>query len=271
MSTPNNIPTSILDGTDEIITKHLNQFTPRGEKKKFTTKTTLIEVCRVRGELDLLNLLIDIWNQIESNWIDGGRLPGGCDNWRWEPKLYIHAENRSAETRLEKGLATALPRENWANQVPTSSGLVSSDADHKRNIDLVRWDGIDTVTLIELKAPTAAATTKQTPLLAAFEIVQNALLLCFARAHQESNPPIRIARREIWLHAKRANLRVVAPERFYDPLHSLNWFEQELNRAVSAFRKPNSPEMSFSFNVFDLTAIFHEAVERSRAYPLSAE
>ncbi len=224
MNTPNNIPSNILDGTKERITATLNLLTTG--KKEFTTRTSLKEVSGLHGDLKLLDLLQEIWVIIEDNWKRAGRNRGGCENWRWEPQLEINPKNSSAETRIEKNLAANLPPKHWANQVPTASGLISTRSDRRRNIDLAHWDGVETVTLIELKALATGAKPTQTPLLAAFEIIQYALLLCLARAHQTQQARINIVEPKVWLDAKRAHLRVIAPDRFYDKQFPLDWFEQ---------------------------------------------
>lgn len=240
---------NILFGTDEMITDSLNKIT-LGEEK-FTTKTALKEVAGLQVDLKLAALLEKLWDQIEANWKRAGRRAGGSENWRWGFQPDISSKNPSAETRLEKALAAKLPEARWANQVPTASRLIHPDSDRKRNIDIAHWDGVETVTLIELKVPKPDAKTKQTPLLAAFEIVRNGLLLCLARKYPTQEAGIKITKPEVWRDAKKANLRVVAPNSFYDPQYSLGRFERELNRAVAAFRKPNSPEMSFAFGRFD--------------------
>jgi hypothetical protein len=261
--------TNIVQGVDELITKHLNRVT--GGKEDYRRLTTLKEIAAAKDSLQLPELLETLWAQIESNWRNGGSLPGGNENWRFEGKLQLDTENNeSEETCLEKGLAIALPRSSWANQIPTSSGLISPASDKKRNIDMAYKNAAGELTLIELKAPKLNAESQQTPVLAAFELVQNAMLLCLARAHRTGPSAINMKDPDVWETAQSVALRVVAPERFYPREWPLHRFEAELNEAISGFKKPNSPQMSFAFRVFDLSAILLREIEHTAAYKRSA-
>jgi len=229
---------NILDGTDEIICNKINEIT--GGHKWFGTKTTLLEVSKIcPSDIDLTALIRTLYQKIESNWKNGGQL-GSNENWRWSLKRNIDPENKSAEIRIERAFANILSPEHWANQIPVASGLVGS-ADGRRNIDLAHWDGVRTVTLIELKV------ASDTPIYAAFEIVRYALLLCLAREHTE----IRMAK-PLWKEVSLARLRVVAPTAYYQrdgkPL-SLGWIEHAIDRAVAAFGEtlPESAKLTMDF------------------------
>lgn len=260
MSTKN-----IMEGTDDRITRVLGRIINCDER--FSTITFARKVASFTGDLKLVALVNDLWRDIEENWKAAkaaGCGRGGSQNWRWEPKLSMHPNNPSEETRLEKGLATVLPKQRWANQVPTASGLIAPTADKKRNIDLAHWDEAERVTLVELKVAT------NTPVYAAFEIVRNALLLCLARKHQEE---INIARKDVWAKVKEARLLVVAPKQFYDQLnrdgthYSLGRFEGDLSAAISNFGGDHGfRKMSFGFRVFDLTDVLLNAIETAHAY-----
>lgn len=259
---------NIIGGTPELITKALGPLTNCAEE--FSTITFARKVASFTGDLKLPGLVNDLWKRIEENWKEAGRQPGGAENWRWKPQRYMHPDNPSEETRLEKGLARVLPEKRWANQIPTSSGLISSTSDKKRNIDLAHWDGAKTITLVELKVAT------NTPVYAAFEIVRNALLLCLARAHQNTPKPILIAeeKERVWTRITKAHLRVVAPKQFYRQLdeptlgkhYSLGRFEEQLGDAVSSFGSHHGLQMSFGFRVFDLTDVLLNAIETAHAY-----
>ena len=264
MST-NPTPTkNIVDGTDEIIRDAINELTHGHEW--FWTKTTMDEISNISPPESKFEALIDLlWEKIETNWRLAGERGGGDRNWRWAPQLYIdHEENESPETKLEKGLAGVLPKEHWTNQVPTASGLISSNSDRKRNIDLAHWDGAETVTLIELKI------ASDTPIYAAFEIIRNALLLCLSRVHPEQIKAVDPR----WRRASRAHLRVVAPASFYEEsgrCRSLAWFEIELDRAIATFgeKLPEHARISidFGFRIFDLPEVLLNAIESARAFP----
>ena len=130
MNTNPTPPKNIVDGTDEIIRDAINDLT--GGREWFWTKTTMDELSKISpSESNFARLIDHLWEKIETNWKVAGERLGGGRNWRWEPQLYIDEENESPETKLEKGLASVLPKEHWANQIPTASGLISSTSDRK--------------------------------------------------------------------------------------------------------------------------------------------
>ena len=59
-------------------------------------------------------------------------------------------DNTSPEVMLERSIVRAAS-DNWANQVPTSSGLIGPHADKVRNIDLVQRLDENHFSFIELK------------------------------------------------------------------------------------------------------------------------
>lgn len=246
MNTPEPKPANIVHLTDSLITAAVNSLTHG--IKSFESITSAREVSKLtrvtHGDLKLIELLEALWRQIEDNWISSGYRPGGDDNWRWKLMPIIGPKNFSSEKKLEKELANVLPAAEWANQVPTSSGL-SISGDRHRNIDLANWDGVSAVTIIELKV---VRPKPDTPLHAAFEIVTNALLLRLARKHRTK---IKMVQPDKWLRDDlKVHLRVLAPRKFYVG-YALGWFEQELDRAVAAFGKAHALEMSFGFRFFD--------------------
>ena len=108
-------PKNIVDGTDEIIRDAINE--PTRGCKWFWTKTTMDELSEISPSESNFALLIDrLWEKIETNWKLAGERGGGERNWRWSQQLYIdYDENELPETKLEKGLASVLVKENWAN------------------------------------------------------------------------------------------------------------------------------------------------------------
>ncbi len=239
MNMPAPTPKNIIHQTDPLIDDALKTLT-RG--KGFRTRTTALDLSQIKkDDMKLSDLIVALWEQIRKNWEDSHCGSGGEQNWRWDLQTEISPVNDSKETRLEKALAAKLPSD-WANQIPTSSGLVRSGADRKRNVDLAHWNGIDEVTMIELKI------ASDTPVYAAFEIVRNALLLCLARS---SGGKIKVVSEKQWLrHGLTANLRVLAPREYYKGF-SLGWFEHELNSAVCTFGKTHDIAMNFHFRQFD--------------------
>ena len=89
----------------------------------------------------------------------------------------ISKNNPSLEKQLEKAIVRDLDEE-WTNQMPTASGLVTS-GERQRNIDLAHFRGMREFELIELKVES------DTPLFAAIEILKNGITYLFSRRHRE--------------------------------------------------------------------------------------
>jgi hypothetical protein len=154
----------------------------------------------------------------------------------------ISANNRSPEKRLEKAIAQDLGEE-WTNQMPTASGLVTS-GERQRNIDLVFRRDLREFEFIELKVGS------DTPLFAAIEILKNGMTYLFSRRHRD-----RLGYRErdqspLW--ADVVHLQVLAPvDYFYE--YNFGWLERFLNRSLAALLDPTldgSLHMDFRFERF---------------------
>ena len=154
----------------------------------------------------------------------------------------ISAKNRSLEKRLEKAIAQDLGEE-WTNQMPTASGLVTS-GERQRNIDLIHLRDVREFELIELKIES------DTPLFAAIEILNNGMTYLFSRRHRE-----RLGYREsdqapLW--ADVIHLRVLAPTGYFHG-YNFGWLERFLNQSLAALMDPvldGSLRMDFSFERF---------------------
>lgn len=163
------------------------------------------------------------------------------ENWRFEKQLDISVRNQSRETRLERLIARESGPD-WANQVPTASGLWSATADKRSCVDLA-WRRADRIfELIELKVDS------DTPLRAAVEIIVHGLLYLLAREHYTD---LQLRSKEL-LQADEIHLRVLAPAPYYKPF-DLGWLEQDLDDALPAFAAARCGKpllASFRFEAF---------------------
>jgi hypothetical protein len=178
--------------------------------------------------VDIAALLGAMVEQIEANWaVSPRRLAGkrpSPQNWRFRTMPVLAAHNQSPEKTLEKAIVNTAPDTNWANQVPTASGLFEAHRDRHRNIDLVRRRGPGTYDFIELKVGS------DTPTYAAIEVVQYAALYAFARRHYSEHER---AQHEL-LQANTIHLRVLAPAAYYrrEPVAALDC---SINQGLAAF------------------------------------
>src|SRR5262245_62090909 len=92
-----------------------------------------------KPNLDAKGLIEAMVACLETNWAISPRRQAGKrpspKNWRFEAQLAIASHNQSPEKTLEKAIVGCL--KDWANQVPTASGLFGQYSDTHRNIDLV--------------------------------------------------------------------------------------------------------------------------------------
>ncbi len=161
-----------------------------------------------------------------------------CENWRWQvlqPRISAH--NRSPEVRVERAIAAAcqrLGRTDWANQVPTASGLLGPTRDRRRAIDLVRQRGPRHFELVELKIES------DTPLYAAVEIIAHACLWLIARDDRPARP-------SVLLDADHMDLRVLAPPAYYGRF-ALEHVEAALDAGARALGRRHGATLTFAFD-----------------------
>jgi len=169
-------------------------------------------------------------------------------NWRWQSlQPQISSHNRSAEVVIERAIASAccrLKREDWANQVPVSSGLIPAAGDGRRAIDLVRRLGNSHFELIELKI------RSDTPLFAAIEIIVYGCLWLIARNDKPTRP-------SALLDADNIDLCVLAPAAYY-ARYSLGDLTTALDAGVRALGKRGGVKLSFTFKCLDDRITAHE-------------
>ena len=154
----------------------------------------------------------------------------------------ISKNNPSLEKQLEKAIVQDLGEE-WTNQMPTASGLVTS-GERQRNIDLVHLRDVREFELIELKVGS------DTPLFAAIEILKNGMTYLFSRRHRERLGYRDSDQAPLW--ADVIHLRVLAPTGYFHG-YNFGWLERFLNEALAALVDPildGSLRMDFSFERF---------------------
>jgi hypothetical protein len=215
---------SILDKTAPIINKYLfcdesnfDSLNRQGKKVKAFGKS-----CPMVDTEGLLNNLI---KKINENISQSTCRSLSKENWRKDVKDFLNPDNESDEVCFERNLAKHFKNNNlqnwWWNQMPVASGLVCSNADRRRAIDLVHWDErTGTYDLIELKI------ASNSPVYALMEIILYGLVYLVVRDN-----PIYLSEQSktsAVFQAKKINLRVLAPRKYFEG-YDLRRFEQELN------------------------------------------
>jgi hypothetical protein len=241
----------ILDGTDKII----NRWLGLEERQHYRHKRVCQEFhFSYKAGFELVK---EVYDQIEKNWQNKQYAkPPSKENWRLRlaPKFDVK-KNSSVEKLIEKKIATLFLDE-WYNQIPTSSGLMSATASKKASIDLVRWMGGCSYHLVELKYKS------NHPLFAAMEVVLYGLLYIHARVHYKE---MECTGFQELLRAVSVGLRVLAPSSFYEPYkaraESFCWLQERLtdDLAQLAAQKVQTPQwntkcllIDFEFLAFDL-------------------
>ena len=210
-------------------------------------------------DLECLPLFNETYRLIGQNW--DGQAARSKQLWRWKPNPNC-SEKRTekSEVRLERaiiGLASegCLKFEDcdWANQMPTSSGLsptipgTRSNKNGPRNIDLIRRRSPTEYDFIELKI------ADKHPLYAAMEILCYAMLYIFCR-EKKATLQIENANNRNLLCANTVHLRVLAPVEFYQRcrVEWLSELETVFNRGIAQFAasKESGLKMDFRFDQF---------------------
>lgn len=245
---------SITDHFDGIKNKHLG-LVGLGIKhaRHFKHIGVLNELCSTPPKIDGYSLASSLLLQVYDNWSTSGRENNSSpsrQNWRFTKVGKMALHNPSPEVTFERTLVDSRG-DNWANQVPTSCGIVASHADRRRSIDLVervRDQGFD---FIELKIGS------DTPLYAALEVLDYGVLYAFSRLNAEALKYD--AGFSKILEAKSIGLRVLAPSEFYSPkkqkdggFWDLSWLESTIQNAAGylSSRIGSGFTMNFRFDVF---------------------
>jgi hypothetical protein len=194
-------PKSIFEGIENDIHHALGietgkHFKQKSTCRRLTSKTVDDEV--------LPKLVETLREKILSNW--SSRIPSQ-ENWRMERQTTLAAKNRSPEVVLERAIAMLGEQgvlKNWYNQIPVASGMIDDKADKRAAVDLIHVDGRN-VDLVELKWGS------DTPVFAAFEILQYGLAYLLCRDKQETFG----YESKRLMQSERISLQVLAPVEFY--------------------------------------------------------
>ncbi len=247
---------SITDGFNEIKDNHFGLTgCGIGKSPHFRHIRVLKELCENPPATDGAVLADALLARIEQNWRAGRdkreTAPSG-ENWRFCKAGKMDPNNPSPEVTFERDFIE-VAGDDWANQVPTSSGLLGPAADGRRAIDLVERKGEGVFEFVELKIKIDV----DTPLRAALEVLDYATLYAFTRLNADAlgyGPGF-----SELLEAQHIKLRVLAPQPFYGfktrggrRPYQLEWLEQTLHTATSRLSKRISSgfQMDFGFDVF---------------------
>jgi hypothetical protein len=242
------MPESILKGVEPIIDEALGlKNCGIGKQPHYKHKTSCLKLSEFPPlTFDAESLIKKIYDLVKSNWKEGVNYRPSTENWRFDPRMHIDESNADPEIKLERAIVSpqTQPDTHWANQVPTSSGLVGSQADKHRNIDLIHRCGDGAYEFIELKV------NSDTPLYAAMEILQNAVLYVFSRENErkmEWGSANQMDLRE----ATVIHLRVLAPCSYYEG-YNFEWLEENICNGLKAFLAGRMPklQMDFRFDAF---------------------
>lgn len=230
----------ILDGVDDIVNLFLElkkvSKSAHYKHKKACQYLSKKSPKKLNGK-KLFQMMCD---QIARNW---DRSKGthntqpSKENWRFTKNQSPKNNKKSPEVGLERNIIK-IPDERWANQVPTSSGLVGPRVDKRRAIDLVFKRKKLEFEFIELKI------NANQPLFAAIEIIGYGMIYHFTRNHLNdlgySNSDKEI------LKAKHIHLKVLAPRDYYEP-YDMRWLEEMLGRGLMEFHSSKEWKMDFRF------------------------
>jgi len=239
---------SILIGVETIIDEALGlKSCEIGKPPHYKHKTTCRKLSKFPPPTFNATALIEkIYGVVKSNWNEGANYKRSTKNWRFEQRRNIGKNNSDPEIKLERAIVSTHTQHpiNWANQTPTSSGFVGQWADKHRNIDLIHRCEDGAYEFIELKVES------DTPLFAAMEILQNAVLYIFSRENErtmewgsDEQQPLR--------EATVIHLRVLAPFSYYEG-YNLHWLEVSICNGLKSFLARRTPKlrMDFRFDAF---------------------
>jgi len=213
-----------------------------GQPPHYAHLKSALRLSRSTGaEFDGATLISDLYACLEQT-LDRSKRTPSRENWRYQKKLHIASHNPSPEKKLEKMIARS-EGEDWVNQVPTASGLLTSGERH-RNIDLVHRVHSSGYELIELKA------ASDTPLFAAMEILKYGLVFLYSRRHRNRLGYSAALNPLLW--ADEIHLRVLAPADYYHRF-AFGWLVPCLNQGLAETLRPELDQgltIDFDFQVF---------------------
>jgi hypothetical protein len=209
---------SIFDGMGGIVDRFLNDPSRDLDGPKLTKA--------------LLERMTDNWKACPT------RAPSD-QNWRFNKQPKISERNTSKEKILEKRVAK-VTGDDWANQIPTASGLLDPYSRHC-NVDLAERQCTE-YSLLELKWES------NNPLYAAIEILRYGLVYLFSRLNRDK---LGYNGKKL-LAASAIHLRVLAPREYYAENGQnvqLRWLERALSEGVAAAAN-GQLKMDFRFEAF---------------------
>ena len=253
---------SILEGVDAIIEQWLGiAKKPKYGKRPLNSKRALIDLSERKdltpgpAQARASELIAKLFSRIEENYKASGGASPSPSNWQWEKSLKIDFDHTSEEKSLEKIVVQVLG-DDWVNQVSVCNAMAKRK-EYCRRIDLAHRLTDHEFELIELKYGTEVqGHGSDTPLFAAMEIVQYALVYLFCRVR-------RLYGRQLGkgnlLSAKAIHLIVLAPTGYYSyekqgqmRPYGLGWLEDCLNDGLCHYLQrchDKLPTMDFHFQV----------------------
>jgi hypothetical protein len=234
----------VLEGVEQLVDDWLELSFNAETLPLYQHKTAALEVSKRKSIPSATGFLIAAERKMAANWEKKHRLPSQ-ENWRFTQREYISEGNKSAEVGLERAIVQAADSNHWANQVPTSSGLIGPSVDKVRNVDLVYRDDQGNYSLIELKV------ASDNPLFAAIEILLYGVLLIWSRknaaalGYTKEKQPV--------LFASSINLVVLAPHKYYlgDNRLDLTLLDKAINQGLTDLRDTLEIDCSFEFTKFN--------------------
>lgn len=245
----------ILKGVDEIIDQLLGVASVGTTSPHYGHKKACDQLHRVPlKNFAAADLMKQVYAKIKKNWEERPpKEPPSKENWRFQQNRNIDKDNESLEIQLQRAIVSLSPNMwpdvvNWANHVPTASGLWDHKCDKHRAIDLVHvcpgQNTYDIVEFIELKVDRESGH----PVYAALEVLRYGVLYVFSRRHFEDlNYDVT---KQPLLQVKTIHLVVLAPCQYYEG-YQFEWFEREITKGLKEFiQESEGYTMDFQFQAF---------------------
>jgi hypothetical protein len=227
---------SILNGIGDLVDKWLG-LEQKGQAPYYRHKTATNNLSRrqvpIAGTRELLEAS---YNRIHSNWLAAEYSNPSRENWRWKRHLELSPKNTSKEVTLERAIVKSCG-ENWSNQMPVESGLISPNKG-RTAIDLVHRESMSKYSLIELKV------ASNTPLFAAIEIMMYGLLFVWSKDNLQRLDYVTKA--QPVLSATAVTLEVLAPVEYYSGF-DLRILEKALDEGFGSFGERHGLALRFGF------------------------
>jgi len=173
--------------------------------------------------------------------------------WSLRHQTHIKPHNVSSEKMLEKSVAMLAKNghmPDWYNQCPTASGIGDSGRYRHCNVDLVRWDKVNSsACLVELKWKS------ETPSKAIGQILHYGATYLYCRKNREKLP---VKNRPI-MDASHVSLCVLAPYQYYahDQMLEENFYKAKKDIERLNYNPPISG-LSLSIKVLAFPEYFTE-------------